>query len=61
MPRRSPRTIIRVLLGLLILTATGWSVLQETLPVGPTPADQQRNAALLAGYDYSKYPSAITG
>ena len=61
MPRRSPRTIIGVLMGLLVLTATGWSVLQETLPVGPTPADQQRNADLLAGYDYSKYPSAITG
>ena len=34
---------------------------QETLPVGKTEADQHRNAALLEGYDYSKYPSAITG
>jgi Neuraminidase (sialidase) len=34
---------------------------QETQPVGKTTADQQRNAVLLKGYDYSKYPSAITG
>jgi hypothetical protein len=34
---------------------------QETLPVGKTEADQHRNAALLEGYDYSKYPALITG
>ena len=34
---------------------------QETQPVGNTKADQERNAELLKGYDYSKYPSAITG
>lgn len=61
MKSRVPRVTIHILLGLLVLTSTGWAVFQETLPVGPTPADQQRNAALLAGYDYSKYPSAITG
>jgi photosystem II stability/assembly factor-like uncharacterized protein len=61
MKHPSTRTTARVLLGLVILTSTGWAVLQETLPVGPTPADQARNADLLKGYDYSKYPSAITG
>jgi len=34
---------------------------QETQPVGRTEADQQRNAKLLKGYDYSKYPAGITG
>ena len=42
--------------------AAGLRVLaQETQPVGKTTADQKRNAVLLKGYDYSKYPSAITG
>ncbi|MFH1006825.1 MAG: sialidase family protein [Candidatus Latescibacterota bacterium] len=34
---------------------------RETVPVGKTLADQQRNAVLLSGYDYSKYPESITG
>lgn len=37
---------------------------QETAqepPVGRTESDRQRNATLLRGYDYSKYPGAITG
>ena len=33
----------------------------EPFPVGKTMADQERNAALLTGYDYSKYPAGITG
>ena len=34
---------------------------QETQPVGQTKPDQQRTAELLKGYEYSKYPSGITG
>lgn len=34
---------------------------QETQPVGKTKADQQRNAALLGGYEYGKYATALTG
>lgn len=34
---------------------------RETTPVGVTPADQARNAALLSDYDYGKYPAGITG
>ena len=34
---------------------------QETLPVGKTKAAQERNAELLSGYDYSKYPTFLTG
>lgn len=34
---------------------------RETVPVGKTAADQQRNAELLSGYDYTKYPAGITG
>jgi hypothetical protein len=34
---------------------------QETMPVGKTATDQQRNAELLGGYDYKKYPEALTG
>ena len=33
----------------------------EPYPVGKTEEDQQRNADLLGGYDYSKYPEALTG
>ena len=33
----------------------------ETQPVGKTSEDQQRNAALLSGYEYDKYASALTG
>lgn len=33
----------------------------ESIPVGKTKDDQKRNAALLAEYDYSRYPAAITG
>ena len=50
--------------GLIVtaLALVGPSVsAQEIQPVGNTKADQQRNAELLKGYDYSKYPSAITG
>lgn len=34
---------------------------KDALPVGRTPADQERNARLLAGYDYAKYPESLTG
>jgi len=34
---------------------------QETQPVGKNKEAQQRNAELLSGYDYSKYPTALTG
>lgn len=33
----------------------------EPFPVGKTVGAQERNAALLDGYDYSKYPTALTG
>lgn len=33
----------------------------ESRPVGKTREDQQRNAALLSGYDYEKYGEALTG
>ena len=33
----------------------------ETIPVGKTEADRQRNAELLGGYDYAKYSQALTG
>jgi len=33
---------------------------QETLPVGKSKGDQERNAELLSGYDYKKYPEALT-
>lgn len=33
----------------------------EPFPVGKTTDAQERNAALLAGYDYSKYNTSITG
>ncbi|MCH2125861.1 MAG: glycoside hydrolase [Pirellulaceae bacterium] len=51
------------LLPLTLVTLPMYALLaaQETLPVGRTPADQARNAALLEGYDYTKYPSGITG
>jgi len=41
----------------------GASVLlaQETLPIGKTKIDQERNTQLLSGYDYQKYPAALTG
>jgi len=29
----------------------------EPFPVGRTKSDQERNAALLSGYDYAKYPT----
>ncbi len=60
-PRRIRGLAVRLLLLLALLAMSAPAVLQETLPVGPTPADQKRNADLLSGYDYSKYPSAITG
>ena len=34
---------------------------QETLPIGKTKTDQERNTQLLSGYDYQKYPAALTG
>jgi hypothetical protein len=34
---------------------------QETLPIGKTAEDQERNAVLLGGYDYGKYTEALTG
>ena len=33
----------------------------ETRPVGKTGPDQQRNAELLSGYEYDRYPVALTG
>ncbi|MDP8285739.1 MAG: sialidase family protein [Candidatus Electryonea clarkiae] len=33
----------------------------EPFPVGKNEDAQKRNAALLSGYDYSKYPTSITG
>ena len=33
----------------------------ESVPVGKNPEDQARNAVLLSGYDYDKYPEALTG
>ena len=33
----------------------------ESLPVGKTDEDRKRNAELLAGYEYDKYPEALTG
>ena len=33
----------------------------ETRPVGKTRQDQERNTALLSGYDYDRYPVALTG
>ena len=55
----SPATIIGIL-GAVVLASAPLSA-QETRPAGPTQADQQRNAVLLKGYDYGKYPSGITG
>jgi len=34
---------------------------QETAPIGKTPEDQRRNAALLGDYDYAKYSTSLTG
>lgn len=46
----------------LIVALAGSAVsAQETQPVEKTKGDQQRNAELLSGFDYSKYPSALTG
>ena len=33
----------------------------ETQPVGKSEADQRRNTALLGGYEYEKYATALTG
>ena len=33
----------------------------ESLPVGKTEEDRERNALLLSGYDYEKYGAALTG
>jgi hypothetical protein len=54
------RTALILAAALLALADSSASA-QETQPVGNTKSDQQRNAALLKGYDYSKYPSGITG
>lgn len=34
---------------------------QETRPIGKTPDDQKRNAALLSEYEYAKYEESLTG
>ena len=34
---------------------------QETVPVGKSAADQQRNKELLSGYAYEKYAESLTG
>ena len=44
----------------LWLTVVSMSPAQEP-PIGESPVDRERNARLLSGYDYSKYPVAITG
>ncbi|MFH0919120.1 MAG: hypothetical protein V1913_02055 [Fibrobacterota bacterium] len=33
----------------------------ESLPVGKTKEEQERNAQLLSGYEYEKYCPALTG
>ena len=44
------------------LAATcAWMQREQGRPVGKTDADRSRNDMLLAGYDYSVYPGAITG
>ena len=47
--------------GSVLSTPHSQLLAQETRPVGKTKADQQRNALLLSGYDYSKYIVGITG
>jgi hypothetical protein len=44
----------------LCLAVVSMAPAQEP-PVGASPIDQERNARLLNGYDYSKYTVAITG
>jgi hypothetical protein len=44
-----------------LLTGRFQAHAQETRPIRKTKADQQRNAALLAGYDYGKYATSLTG
>ena len=60
-----PSIILRASLIVIAVSIVVWAGLpvsaQETQPVGKTQADQERNAELLKGYDYSKYPSALTG
>ena len=56
MKRREVLKAVPVMFGV-----AGWLAGQETLPVGPTKADQQRNTELLSGYDYKKFPAALTG
>ncbi len=46
--------------GVLVMSC-GSARAQETRAIGKTKADQQRNAVLLGGYDYGKYPTSITG
>jgi hypothetical protein len=45
----------------LYITVGSVLLAESPAPVGNSKEDQERNAALLSGYDYSKYPVAITG
>ena len=45
----------------LVLGISSSLAAQETMPIGKTAADQQRNAELLSGYDYKKYDESLTG
>ena len=55
------RRMSTILSATCLLMAGASVSAQETLPVGKTKADQQRNAALLKGYDHDKYNAGITG
>ena len=55
------RRMSTILSATCLLMAGASVSAQETLPVGKTKADQQRNAALLKGYDYRQYDAGITG
>ena len=50
-----------ILCGGIVMASEAEAQSGEPFPVGKTKADQERNAALLGGYDYSKYNTSITG
>lgn len=51
----------RTFSAIILLAASCQVSAQETLPVGRTAKDRQRNALLLDGYDYGKYVESLTG
>ena len=67
--RTRPPTLTAFLLCVgILLTTWAWTlgqptkpVAHEPFPVGTTKEAQERNAALLSGYEYDKYPVALTG